>query len=1120
MAMQINITPYANIVPKIYAYTTPEIARHDGWTKIGYTEQSSVEKRIKQQTHTADVRFNIEWHKEARYTDGSGKYFTDHDFHDYLERFRHIEREPKKEWFHIEPQAAKQMFYEFAGKDYADAQIGSEQKQYILRDEQQRAVDETLAYYKKCEQNGDKQHAEFLWNAKPRFGKTLTAYDFMRRMDAQMVLIVTNRPAIANSWYDDFEKFIAWQTDYRFVSESDSLKDKPTLTREKFLDEQLEAEDRNNELRMVAFLSLQDLKGSVYFGGEFDKLKWIADNNWDLLIIDEAHEGVDTYKTDRAFEKIKRKFTLHLSGTPFKALANGKFAQEQIFNWTFTDEQDAKEKWNSTAMNPYAAMPRMNMYTYQMSQLAIDKANRGIDLSEDAAAEFAFDLNEFFSTDGNGRFVHKKEVAKFLDALCTQEKFPFSTPELREELKHTFWILERVDSAKALAKMLQEHAVFENYEIVVAAGDGRLGDDEDADTGKSRRSFDKVREAIENNDKTITLSVGQLTTGVTIPEWTAVFMLSNMKSPAEYIQAAFRAQNPYKFEKAGRLYQKENAYIFDFAPERTLMIFDEFANSLYTSTACGNGTREEREQNVKKLLNFFAVYAEDDAGKMVQLDAERILTIPVKIKSEEVIRRGFMSNLLFTNIGAVFNAPPEIIHILQKLEPVKEAPKKQDALTINNVDEVSVDENGNVKVDKEVVINQTKAIFGEKVYEPQISDMQKAYKEVGDDQQPEEKLAETIVNQVAETLQNDLYGKAKDEYGVTQTAAKRIEEQVKKANAEQLKPIVDDFVQKRKIAQAGLDKQTQAAVTEKEVAQAQEDFNAKLKEAQEAFVNKMQEKAKDLMAQSAEQVVEKLETQKEEQKKRAIEVDLRDRLRGFSRTIPSFIMAYGDGGLTLQNFDTYPPDGVFKDVTSITVEEFQQLRDGFDYEDKETGETKHFDGGVFDELVFNASVQEFLSKKHELADYFAEQNDEDIFDYIPPQKTNQIFTPKKVVQMMVDQLVETNPHIFESPDKTFVDFYIKSGLYITEIVKRLYRNPVLKSLYPDDRERVKHILECQVFGFAPTQIIYDITMSYIFGFDEEAKSISRRNFFQEDTLPYAERGELQKLVNEKLGDRV
>ena len=406
MAMQININPYANIVPKIYAYTTPEIVRHNGWTKIGYTEQPSVKKRIEQQTKTADVRFNIEWQQEARYTDGSGEYFTDHNFHDYLERFEDIKREPNTEWFNIDGPTSQQMLWKFAARSYAHVQAKNKLT-YILRREQQQAVDATYAYYQKCLQSGEKEKAEFLWNAKPRFGKTLTSYDFMRKMDARMVLIVTNRPAIANSWFDDFEKFIAWQTDYRFVSTTDSLKERATLTREQFLDAQLEAEDKNQELRMVAFLSLQDLKGSVYFGGTIDKLRWVAENNWDLLIIDEAHEGVDTHKTDKAFDKINRKFTLHLSGTPFKAVAMGKFAQEQIFNWTFSDEQEAKDNWHEETLNPYACMPRMNMYTYQMSQIAIDKVNRGIDLSDDDKTEFAFDLNEFFKTNERGQFIHK-----------------------------------------------------------------------------------------------------------------------------------------------------------------------------------------------------------------------------------------------------------------------------------------------------------------------------------------------------------------------------------------------------------------------------------------------------------------------------------------------------------------------------------------------------------------------------------------------------------------------------------------------------------------------------------------------------------------------------------------
>lgn len=1115
--MQININPYANIVPKIYAYTTPEIVRHNGWTKIGYTEQPSVKKRIEQQTKTADVRFNIEWQQEARYTDGSGEYFTDHNFHDYLERFEDIKREPNTEWFNIDGPTSQQLLWKFAARSYAHVQAKNKLT-YILRREQQQAVDATYAYYQKCLQSGEREKAEFLWNAKPRFGKTLTSYDFMRKMDARMVLIVTNRPAIANSWFDDFEKFIAWQTNYRFVSTTDSLKERATLTREQFLNAQLEAEDKNQELRMVAFLSLQDLKGSVYFGGTIDKLRWVAENNWDLLIIDEAHEGVDTHKTDKAFDKINRKFALHLSGTPFKAVAMGKFAQEQIFNWTFSDEQEAKDNWHEETLNPYACMPRMNMYTYQMSQIAIDKVNRGIDLSDDDKTEFAFDLNEFFKTNERGQFIHKNEVKKFLDALVEQEKFPFSTPELRKELAHTFWLLERVDSAKALAKMLKEHPIFENYEIVLAAGDGRLEED---DVTKSKRSFDKVREAIKNHDKTITLSVGQLTTGVTIPEWTAVFMLSNMKSPAEYIQAAFRAQNPFKFEKDGKLYQKENAYIFDFAPERTLMIFDEFANSLYSGTSGGGGTKSEREANIKRLLNFFAVFAEDQDGKMEQVDAAKVLTIPLKIKTEEVIRRGFMSNMLFSNIGVVFNAPKEVVEILNKMEPVKEQGSRKEKLDHEELQEVPVDENGNIEIPQETVVNQTNAIFGEKIYEEVPVKPLEPYKEVGDDTKPEEAMAVSLAQKIAETLHDGIYGEqAQSDYGLTKAESKRIEEKVQKQAEEALKLVAEEFTDKKKVLEADLQHELAKATTEAEKIQVQAEHAEKVQQATQEFNETMEKRTQEVIVESAQKVVEEQETKKEEKKMRSFEGDIRDRLRGFARTIPSFIMAYGDDKLTLKNFETYPEEKVFKDVTSVTVDEFKMLRDGFEYTDEETGEKKKFPGGVFAEDVFDSSVQEFLNKKRELADYFAETSEEDIFDYIPPQKTNQIFTPKKVVQMMVDQLVETEPHIFESPDKTFVDFYMKSGLYITEIVKRLYRNKVLKSIIPDDKERVKHILECQVFGFAPTQIIYDITMSYIFGFDEEAKNISRRNFFCEDTLPYAERGELQKLVNEKLADRV
>ena len=1125
--MQIEINPFSNIVPKIYAYTTPGVPAHDGWTKIGYTEQSDVRDRIYQQTNTADIDFKLEWYEKAQFK--SGEFFKDHDFHDYLVRFHHISRKEGKEWFQVNPKRSHTLFNSFVDGDFDGAQISEEHSDYVLRKEQQAAVDMTVAYYNEHKGGG----AEFLWNAKPRFGKTLTSYDFMRKIGAKNVLIVTNRPSIANSWYDDFSKFIAHQEgNYTFVSECDALSERAVISRDEYVDIMLK--DPDKDYRMVAFESLQGLKGSLYFGGNYDKLKWILDINWDLLIIDEAHEGVDTYKTDTAFENIKRKFTLHLSGTPFKAIAKGKFGQNQIYNWSFSDEQEAKDNWNSIEQNPYAKMPRMNLLTYQMSKIIQDKVNKGLDLSDDENVEYAFDLNEFFKTNSSGKFVYENDVIKFLDALTEQKKFPFSTKELRNELKHTFWLLSRVDSAKALAKLLKQHKVFENYEIIVAAGDGML-DEAGEDTPQSKKSYDRVREAIANHDKTITLSVGQLTTGVTIPEWTAVFMLSNMRSAAEYIQAAFRAQNPYQFEKNGKFYQKENAYIFDFSPERTLLVYDEFANSLYSSTAGGNGTKEERTENVKRLLNFFSVFAEDENGEMQELDAAKVLSIPIAIKSEEVVKRGFMSNFLFEDISNVYNYSAEVINIIKKIKPAEEM--KTGDNNIDNASEINLDDEGNVVVDNELVVNQTSAIFGEKVYEYEVSDVaetfENAFREATIVPENDQENAEPIVNYqnmldkvtscvaeaIVSTLAPDIKTKAKEEYGLnvkqTDNVVKKMQGNVQK----ELQKVADEHIRQQKIIEVEKAKELKKADTPEKIDEVKAIFEEKAKKATEKFQEQIQEKAKEVVANSAANVIEELEVKKAESVKRDVDKDIRKHLRGFTRHIPSFIMAYGDENLTISNIENYVKEDVFKDVTSITVDEFKRLRDGWDYTDTETGEKKHVNGN-FNAAVFDDSVRRFLEIKGKLANYFDETNEEDIFNYIPPQETNQIFTPKKVVEMMVDQLLENDPKIFDCGDKTFVDFYMKSGLYITEIVKRLYRNELMKSLYPNDEDRIKHILECQVFGFAPTQIIYDIAMSYIFGFDEAGKKISRRNFFQVDTLPYAEQGTLQKLVNEKLGDRV
>lgn len=288
-----NINTTKSVVPMIYAYTTPEVKRHDGWTKIGYTEQD-VDTRIKQQTHTADVEYNLEWKGNAVFDDGSGEMFTDKDFHVYL-RKSGIEQEEGKnnEWFRVTGPVSRGMFYDFRA-DRGVLKSTQVVVPYKLRDEQKEAVDMTVEY-SKTHENG-----EFLWNAKPRFGKTLSVYDFCKQIDAQTVLIVTNRPAIANSWFSDYLQFLGTESGYMFVSEVDALKGRAgVLSREKYT--KLLTTD---EYKCIEFVSLQDMKGSVYFGGQYNKLGEVANLNWDVLIIDEAHEGVDTYKTDVAFEHI------------------------------------------------------------------------------------------------------------------------------------------------------------------------------------------------------------------------------------------------------------------------------------------------------------------------------------------------------------------------------------------------------------------------------------------------------------------------------------------------------------------------------------------------------------------------------------------------------------------------------------------------------------------------------------------------------------------------------------------------------------------------------------------------------------------------------------------------
>ncbi len=1046
-----NIKSYQKVYPQVYSYILPTLKENDGSQKIGYTERERVEDRILEQVHTAAFRLKHTtlWSAPAFFKDGKES-FKDKTFHEFLVKKGIVNRiDLGTEWFYFngEPHKSKDLFDLFRKENFAALQNANGKLDYTLRFEQEEAVTKAIEYFEKNEKG------EFLWNAKPRFGKTLASYDLAKRLKANKVLIVTNRPAIANSWFDDFEMFV---DGYSFISETSSLKNRATLSREQHI-----------AIRpikpLITFLSLQDLKGSKYFGGNFEKLRWVADLEWDLLIIDEAHEGIDTGRTDAAFDAIKRKHTLHLSGTPFKALANDKFPKEAIYNWTYIDEQKIKQiEIEEGESGEHTDMPDLRLFTYRISQMITDEVNEGLEIDNETR-DYAFDLNEFFRAKDK-KFIHENEVKEFLKNLTTNKKYPFSTPELRNELKHTFWFVgNRVDSVKALEQLLKKDPVFKDYEIIVAAGNGQTFEEEENDFRGNETSYQKVKKAISENDKTITLSCGQLTTGVTIKEWTAVLMLTDIKTPSLYMQAAFRAQNPYKEFRNGELVTKKSAYLFDFAPTRVLEIYDQFANGLNPKAIKGEITAKDREQNIKELLNFFPVISEDVNGEMIELDAEKVLTFPNALAATEIVNARFMTNLLFNDsLKGVFNFPKEAEEILNKL------PEEKNKRALKTKETLNLDDARKVNDDKAAKINlNTDIILGEKIFKTNTERVVDNLLDNNSEQISSEALLESF-SQVSEPL----IAKYKEVYKATQAetneATKQIQEKVK---------IVAEEFNNSEIKDSAILKQKLIAILE-------DDF------------------VKNKVEQKEDEIVAKVQKTKED--------EIRARLRAFTRTIPMFIMANASKQeITIDNFDVAITDEDFIDLTSITKEEFHKLRDGFDYE--ENGERKTFQG-VFNKYTFNASIAEFKLRKDQLANYFTAN--EDIFELIPNQKTNQIFTPKKVVQMMINNLEEHEPSLFTRTGSTFIDLYMKSGMYITEIVKKLFNNT--RTHYNSDNECLKHILENQVFGLSPTPILQGITQAYIFGFDTE-KKISRKNFIQHDLTPQAKDGiakqKLQELFN-------
>lgn len=1056
-----NIKTVKRVYPQIYAYILPNRHQNDGWQKIGYTERQDVDARIYEQTHTAAFSEDYKklWSASSVFEPiDRADFFNDHDLHRYLVKNGIRKDEGHgKEWFYFNgtPEKSKEMFDAFKNRQFVFREGGK--TDYLLRFEQNSAVEQTLEYARENQtedpQNPNKK-AQFLWNAKPRFGKTLTTYDFVKRFGAKNVLIVTNRPSIANSWYDDFERFI---DGYYFISTSDSLKERPTLTREGY--NQIPDLDK----KQCTFLSLQDLKGAKVFGGAYNKLHWVADLNWDLLVIDEAHEGIDTGRTDEAFNNIKRRFTLHLSGTPFRALASGKFSEAQIFNWTYIDEQEAKEyELKEGESGAHTDMPDMRLFTYKISDMVAQEINEGMKI-DDRDTSYTFNLNEFFATH-NGKFVHEADVVRFLDMLSKNEKYPFSTPELREELKHTFWMVgNRVSSAKAMEKLLRKHPVFGNgnYEIVLAAGDGRsLRDDDETesevdDFNSNEKAFDRVRKAIKNYDKTITLSVGQLTTGVTIKEWSAVLMLSDIKTESLYMQAIFRAQNPYKFEKSGKLFRKKSAYVFDFAPNRVLEVYDSFANSLVHDGATGKITEDERRDNIAKLLNYFPVLSEDENGRMIELDATQVLTFPKAIIAREVVEHRFITNMLFRNVSNVFNLPSEVRASVNKLASTTDqgrvSKQKEDA---------PEDKDRRNRTTRRITDNRN-VIFANPVY----GKVEKITAEESLNITTSEDYSQRVLKGIQEEITEPIYAKFIETYNPTKSEL----DGIKKTHTEKIREVVEEFV----------------------VSSQQTDD-----------LKQMNQQITDIIEQDMPRDLVDEREEKEFEKEEKSDMDIiKSKLKSFSRAIPSLVMASDDPeNLTIDNIENAVRDEDFEELftetlnggsgAKFTKEDFRLLRDG--YNNDIDLRTQGFDG-FFEKYVFNASIQEFEKKRRKLADYLTTTQKEDIFTYIPPQKTNQIFTPRKVVNQMLNILEENNPGIFEDPDLTFADLHTKSGLYIAEIAKRLYRG--LEKQIPDKKARIKHIFEKQLYAFAPTQIIYDIATNYVYGGHPE---ISRKNYILKD----------------------
>ena len=647
----------------VFAIDTP---LHKGCLKIGMTSLTEdckhtpgpndpllndiARKRIDQYTKTAAIKYELLYTECSAFIyNGVLQTFNDKQVHEILRRsgIRRPEFSNSHfgtEWYETDLDTVKKAIA--AAKEGRTCLSPDEKTQnvpapIVFRPEQRAAIDMAVKRFTKKGGSGSRQ---VLWNCKMRFGKTLSALQVVREINAQRTLIVTHRPVVNAGWYEDFEKIFydccTTETKSPSATAVGSAKhDKQparfnygSATQGESLAQLLRQAEKG--MHIIGFASMQDLRGSETVGGQHEKNDNVFATEWDLLIIDEAHEGTQTELGQAVIEQLRHANTkvLQLSGTPFNLI--DQYAEEEIFTWDYIMEQRAKMSWDEYHLgdpNPYAALPAMHIYTYDLGNLLADFVDE----------DKVFNFREFFRTDERGAFVHDDYVGDFLDLLCRNDEdslYPYANAEFRHIFRHTLWVLPGVKAAKALSQKLQAHPVFGAFTVVNVAGEG------DADE-ESRDALEKVNKAIGKDPgatQTITLSCGRLTTGVSIRAWTGVFMMSGASSTsaAGYMQTIFRVQTPFTYQ--GRM--KENCYAFDFAPDRALRMLAEASK---VSPKAGKQTDEDRH-TLADFLHFCPVIA-IEGSRMQAFNVDNLLTQLKRVQIERVVNAGFEDGALYND---------------------------------------------------------------------------------------------------------------------------------------------------------------------------------------------------------------------------------------------------------------------------------------------------------------------------------------------------------------------------------------------------------------------------------------------------------------------------------------